>query len=102
MPQFLLLGSNANLWQGWRYFFMEITKSNRIVINKIMYSLSIVITPFRGDDDIVVRAKPKQASGHYHMGAVHQIKDLDSTPNRPAYYCYKVLPLCRNLSTTLF
>ena len=32
---------------GWRYFFMEITKSNRTIINEIMYSLSIAITPFR-------------------------------------------------------
>ena len=29
---------------------MVITKSNRIVINKIMYSLSISITPFNKDD----------------------------------------------------
>lgn len=28
-------------------FFMEITKSNRIIINVIMYSLSIAITSFQ-------------------------------------------------------
>jgi hypothetical protein len=32
---------------GWRYFFMEITKSNNIIINEIMYSLSIAITSFK-------------------------------------------------------
>ena len=40
---------------GWRYFFMEITKSNKIIINDIMYSLSIAITSFRGDDGITAR-----------------------------------------------
>lgn len=34
------------------YFFMVITKSNRIVINNIMYSLSIAITPLCRDDGI--------------------------------------------------
>ncbi len=33
------------LCKGWRYFFMEITKSKRIIINN-MYSLSIAIPPF--------------------------------------------------------
>ena len=32
----------------YRAFFMEITKSNRMVINIIMYSLSIAITSFQG------------------------------------------------------
>ena len=31
---------------------------------------------------IAVRAEPKQVSGRYRMGAVTQIKDLDSAPNR--------------------
>jgi len=35
---------NNALLGGGRYFFMEITKSNRIIINEIMYSLSIAIT----------------------------------------------------------
>ena len=33
---------------GWRYFFTEITNSNRIIIKEIMYSLSIAITPLFG------------------------------------------------------
>ena len=41
---------------GWRYFFMDITKSNRIIINEIMYSLSIAITPFfKRDDSITIQ-----------------------------------------------
>ena len=35
------LKNNAKALDGWRYFFMEITKSNRINIKDIMYSLSI-------------------------------------------------------------
>ena len=34
---------------------MEITKSNRIIINEIMYSLSIAITSFLGDDGITAQ-----------------------------------------------
>ncbi len=37
---------------GWRYFFMVININNKIIINDIMYSLSIATTSFRGDDDI--------------------------------------------------
>ena len=40
---------------GWRYFFMEITKSNIIIINEIMYSLSIATTSFHGDDSITAQ-----------------------------------------------
>jgi len=40
---------------GWRYFFMEITKSNIIIINEIMYSLSIATTSFQGDDSITAQ-----------------------------------------------
>ena len=43
------------LCKGWRYFFMEITKSKRIIIKEIMYSLSIATTSFRGDDGITAR-----------------------------------------------
>ena len=43
------------LCKGWRYFFMEITKSNRIIINVIMYSLSIAITSFTRDDGITAQ-----------------------------------------------
>lgn len=34
---------------------MEITKSNRIIIKQIMYSLSIAITSFLGDDGITAQ-----------------------------------------------
>ena len=34
---------------------MEITKSNRIIINEIMYSLSTAITSFHGDDSITAQ-----------------------------------------------
>ena len=40
---------------GWRYFFMEITKSKRIIINEIMYSFSIATTSFCGDDSITAQ-----------------------------------------------
>ncbi len=40
---------------GWRDFFMEITKSNIIIINEIMYSLSIATTSFQGDDSITAQ-----------------------------------------------
>ena len=40
---------------GWRYFFMEITKSNKIIINEIMYSLSISLTSLHRDDGITAR-----------------------------------------------
>ena len=43
------------LCKGWRYFFMEFTNSKRIIINVIMYSLSIAITSFRGDDGITAQ-----------------------------------------------
>ena len=49
---------------------------------------------------IAVRAEPKQVSGRYRMGAVTQIKDLDSAPNRPAFTLFSVLP-CRKTSTSL-
>ena len=39
--------NNPDFWTSGGYFFMEITNSNRIIINEIMYSLSIAITPFR-------------------------------------------------------
>ncbi|MEE1351055.1 MAG: hypothetical protein UHM23_03245 [Clostridia bacterium] len=39
---------------------MEITKSNKIIINDIMYSLSIAITSFRGDDGITARLPRKR------------------------------------------
>ena len=45
---------------GGRYFFMEITKSNKIIINDIMYSLSIAITSFRGDDGITAQLPRKR------------------------------------------
>ena len=34
---------------------MEITNSNRIIINEIMYSLSIATTSFHGDDSITAQ-----------------------------------------------
>ena len=40
---------------GWRYFFMEITKSNIIIINEIMYSLSIATTSLSRDDSITAQ-----------------------------------------------
>ena len=43
----VLLKNNANALDGWRYFFMEITISNKVIIKQIMYSLSIAITPFQ-------------------------------------------------------
>ena len=51
----LFMKNNADLWLSGRYFFMEITKSNRIIINEIMYSLSIAITPFHRDDSITAQ-----------------------------------------------
>ena len=39
--------NNPNFWSSGGYFFMEITKSKRIIINEIMYSLSIDTTSFR-------------------------------------------------------
>ena len=47
----LFMKNNADLWLSGRYFFMEITKSNRTIIKQIMYSLSIAVTSFLGDDD---------------------------------------------------
>ncbi len=43
MPNKYRLKNNALLGGG-RYFFMEITKSNKIIIKDIMYSLSIATT----------------------------------------------------------
>ncbi len=43
MPKSLFLKNNAAL-AGWRYFFMETTKSRRIIIKEIMNSLSISTT----------------------------------------------------------
>ena len=40
-----IVKNNAS-FDGGRYFFMEITKSNKIIIKDIMYSLSIAIPPF--------------------------------------------------------
>ncbi len=54
MPKECIYKNNAS-FDGGRYFFMEITKSNRIIINEIMYSLSIAITPFQGDDSITAQ-----------------------------------------------
>ena len=51
----LLIKKITLLLGGGRYFFMEITKSNKIIINDIMYSLSIAITSFRGDDGITAQ-----------------------------------------------
>ena len=39
----------------WALFFMEITKSNRTIIKQIMYSLSIAVTSFLGDDGITAQ-----------------------------------------------
>ena len=50
----LFIKNNAS-FDGGRYFFMEITKSKRIIINEIMYSLSIAITSFQGDDGITAQ-----------------------------------------------
>ena len=36
-------------------FFMDITKSNRIIIKEIMYSLSIATTSFKRDDSITIQ-----------------------------------------------
>ena len=54
MPKECIYKNNASFDRG-RYFFMEITKSNRIIINDIMYSLSIAITPFARDDGITAQ-----------------------------------------------
>ena len=54
MPKECIYKNNAS-FDGGRYFFMEITKSNKISINDIMYSLSIAITSFRGDDGITAQ-----------------------------------------------
>lgn len=51
----LFMKNNADLWLSGRYFFMEITKSNRIIIKQIMYSLSIAVTSFLGDDGITAQ-----------------------------------------------
>ena len=50
----IVIKNNALLGGG-RYFFMEITKSNKIIIKDIMYSLSIAITSFERDDSITAR-----------------------------------------------
>ena len=51
----LFMKNNADLWLSGRYFFMEITKSNRTIIKQIMYSLSIAVTSFLGDDGITAQ-----------------------------------------------
>ena len=40
----LFMKNNADLWLSGRYFFMETTKSRRIIIKEIMNSLSISTT----------------------------------------------------------
>ena len=54
MPKECIYKNNASI-DGGRYFFMEITKSNRIIINDIMYSLSIATTSLHGDDSITAQ-----------------------------------------------
>lgn len=51
----LFMKNNADLWLSGRYFFMEITKNNRTIIKQIMYSLSIAVTSFLGDDGITAQ-----------------------------------------------
>ena len=51
----LFMKNNADLWLSGRYFFMEITKSKRTIIKQIMYSKSIAITSFHGDDGITAQ-----------------------------------------------
>jgi len=54
MPKECIYKNNAS-FDGGRYFFMEITKSKRIIIKEIMYSLSIATTSFHGDDSITAQ-----------------------------------------------
>ena len=54
MPKECIYKNNAS-FDGGRYFFMEITKSKRIIIKVIMYSFSIATTSFQGDDGITAQ-----------------------------------------------
>ena len=50
MPNKSIMKNNASFGRG-RYFFMEITRSNNIIINDIMYSCSMVITSLKKNGD---------------------------------------------------
>lgn len=119
--------NNVSLWSSGRYFFMEITKSNRIIIKQIMYSLSIAITSFLGDDGITAqllhcfksylyRITPTSTLYNIYLYISSKIaKNADNTKNRQVIFglvCFLFLilfqitihsyPTCVKFFTVLF
>jgi len=43
------------LCKGWRYFFMVMISTIKVIIYIIMYTYSIAITSFQGDDGITAQ-----------------------------------------------
>lgn len=89
----LFMKNNADLWLSGRYFFMEITKSNRTIIKQIMYSLSIAVTSFLGDDGITAQLL------HCFKSYLYRIAPTSTLYTIYLYISSKINKKCRYVKT---